>query len=324
MRLLVVAGLAAAGIACDPAVDDAVPLRLLQANVGTALLACDAYVFKLCDADAEAAIAAAVDAIDADVIALQEVLPDAVCDAIDAGGGEANPARSCHPDVRAAAASQRARIVSDDRYDVRCDDRNGFECVAVARDRVRFVGDYVTAAAIASVDGDACDPGFSVGSVDVDVDGLAVRIINGHPQSTKDTCRAAQVRQIFDELAVAGAVDAVVVSGDMNLDPFNLGLDADDVSVDVWRAHVADDPDDDTAPFVYASGPAEREPPHPTTTTALFTATLDHVAVSGGAGRCATLGAAPNTVNLDDNAGAMDHRALDCALVLGPGAAAAR
>jgi len=295
-------------------------LRFLQANVGTALLSCDAYVSKLCDAGAEAAIAANIAALDPDVIALQEVLPDTVCDDVDAAGGEADPRRSCHPDVRATEPSQLHRLLPPDAWETRCDDKNGYECVAVRRDRGRFVGAYETAPDVDASLG--CDPGFSVGRIDVAIDvdedagenAPVLRVVNGHPQSTKDTCRKAQVEQLFETLAVDDdSVAGVIVSGDMNLDPFSLGLNADDVSVPVWSAHVGDD--DDGRPFVYASGIAERAPPYATTTT-LIEATLDHVAVRGLSGTCTTLGAAPGTTPLDGDAAIMDHRALDCVLTL--------
>ena len=294
-----------------------IPLHLLQANIGTALLSCDPYVFKLCDVASEAAIAAAIAELDPDVIALQEVLPDTVCDAIDAAGGEQNAARSCHADARAAEASQLRRLLPRDAWDVACDDRNGFECVAARVGRATLAGPYQTAPSVADVD--SCDDGFSVGRIDVVVGERLVRIVNGHPQSTKDTCRKAQVGQIFDTLAVdddtddGDNVDAIIVSGDMNLDPFSLGLDEDDASVPVWSAHVGEE--GDGLPFVYASGPAEHAPAFPTTNT-FIPLTLDHVAVHGASGGCVTLGGAEGSARLDGDAGSMDHRALDCALTI--------
>lgn len=311
MRILFLVLTVAAGSACTEA---PTPLHLLQANVGTALLSCDPYVFKLCDVASEAAIAAAIVELDPDVIALQEVLPDTVCDAIDAAGGEDNAARSCHPDNRAAEASQLHRLLPVDAWDVACDDRNGFECVAARIGRATLAGPYVTGPSVADVDD--CDDGFSVGRIDVEVGDRLVRIVNGHPQSTKDTCRQAQVGQIFDTLAVADDdddVDAIIVSGDMNLDPFSLGLDEDDASVPVWSAHVGEA--GDGLPFVYASGPAEHAPAFPTTNT-LIPLTLDHVAVHGASGVCVTLGGAEGSARLDGDAGSMDHRALDCALTI--------
>ena len=297
MRILFLALAVAAGLGCTEATT---PLRLLQANVGTALLSCDPYVFKLCDVASEVAIAAAIVELDPDVIALQEVLPDTVCDAIDAAGGEDNVARSCHPDARAAEASQLRRLLPVDAWDVACDDRNGFECVAARVGRATLAGPYETAPSVADVD--SCDDGFSVGRIDVEIGERVVRIVNGHPQSTKDTCRQAQVGQIFDTLAVADDdddddegddVDAIVVSGDMNLDPFSLGLDEDDASVPVWSAHVGEE--GDGLPFVYASGPAEHAPAFPTTNT-FIPLTLDHVAVRGASGVCVTLGGAEGKI----------------------------
>lgn len=287
-------------------------VRLLQANVGTALLSCDRYVYKLCRRDAEVAIAARIEALSPDVVALQEVLPDTVCDAIDAAGGEDDSAGSCHVETRRDEPSQLRRLLPDAVWETRCDGRNGYECVAIRRGRASFLTDVVTAPAIDEAA--ECDPGFSVSRVDVrlEVDGAPlVRVVNAHPQSTKDTCRRAQLEQLFGELAIDDGVDAVIVSGDMNLDPFSLGLNESDVSVPVWSEYVGDD-DDDRA-FVYASGPAERRPPYPTT-TALLEATLDHVAVRGLSGVCVTQGAAPGTTPIDGEAAVLDHRALDCSL----------
>lgn len=277
-------------------------LSWLQANVGTARLDAEPYVYKLNDVAAEVAIAANIEALRPDVVALQEVLPDRICDALD----ETDAARSCAASVRADVVRQIDRLLPPSTWEVVCDPRNGYECVGVRRSVGVIVGDVVTAPPVAS-DQD-CDDGFTVGRVDVDVDGTTVRVLNGHPQSTNAACRAAQVEQLFafDD----GSVDHVVVSGDMNLDPFGFGLNEDDVSVDVWSRHVGEG----TA-FAYASGPAERQPPYPTT-QGLFEAVLDHVAVRGGSGVCTTLGEAPSTSPLDDDVKVMDHRALSCALEL--------
>lgn len=312
MRFVVTIIIVAMSSGCADDLVEATPLRLLQANIGTVLLDCDRYVYKLCDVATEDAVAASIFALDPDVIALQEVLPDRVCDAIDDDGGESDDARSCFAAVRAAQPTQLRRLLPEDDWDVRCDERNGYECVAARVGRVAFVSDYVTADAIDSAVDDAnCDDGFTVGRVDLDVSDRRVRVINGHPQSTNAACRAAQVEQIFGALANDDNddVDATVVSGDMNLDPFGFGLDENDVSVPVWSDHLVDDG------FVYASGVAERASPYPTTNS-LFAATLDHVVVRGASGVCTTQGGATVTRRLDGDDGAMDHRALDCALFI--------
>lgn len=299
---------------CAAPTPPTVEFTLLQANVGNAQLSCgDDYVYKLCDFDVEGRIAAQIAQLAPDVIVLQEVVPDALCD----GFVEDDPTRVCHPDHRATEPSQVRRLLGDG-YDVVCDDRNGYECIGVRHDGpVRAKTPYVTAPVVVDDDGVACDPGFSVGSLVLAVAGNLVVVVDGHPNSTLPSCRAAQVRQIFENVdddgvgLVGGDEQQAIVSGDMNLDPFNAGLNETDESVDVWRTHVHE-PDVDAADFVYASGPTERRPPWPTSTT-LLDQVLDHVAVRGLRGSCVTLGEAEGTTRLDGGAGC-DHRALSCSL----------
>ena len=314
--VVAVVAIAAAGCPREPAV--ATPFQLLQANVGTARLDAGRYVYKLNDVAAERAIAAGIVALDPDVVALQEVLPDHVCDAIDdEDGGEDDAGRACHVDVRAEVPRQIDRLLPPADWAVVCEPRQGYECVGVRRGRGVIVGSYRSAPAVV-IDDEGCDDGFTVGRVDVQLDvqfgGGTVAVLNGHPQSTNSRCRAAQVAQLFaldDDNDASDGVDAAVVTGDMNLDPFGFGLDEDDESVVVWNEHVGDD--DDGRAFVYASGTAERLPPYPTT-RGLFEAVLDHVAVRAGSGRCTTLGEAPGTILLDGERSVMDHRALNCAV----------
>ncbi len=68
--------------------------------------------------------------------------------------------------------------------------------------------------------------------------------------------------------------------------------------------------------YRYHSGPAEKNPPLPTTENVLFTGVLDHVASTLLDGTCVTLGEAPETTRLDGAEGGngCDHRALMCSL----------
>ena len=301
---------------CAPPLPPSIEFTVLQANVGNAKLSCgDDYIYKLCDVDVEQRIAAQIAQLAPDVVVLQEVVPDALCD----GFVEGDATKVCDPVHRAGEPSQVRRLLGDG-YDIACDERNGYECIGVrSAGRVRPAGAYRTAPVV-EVDGVVCDPGFSVGSRPIVVRDSTVVVVVGHPHSTQPACRAAQVRQIFtaaddaDVGLVGGETQPAIVAGDMNLDPFNFGLNAVDESVDVWSAHVYEVDDADPGDFVYASGPTERRPPWPTSTT-LLDQVLDHVVVRGLEGSCVTLGEAEGTTRLDGGEGC-DHRALSCRVSL--------
>lgn len=291
-------------VAC-PTEPERVPFTLLQANVGNSLLACDdPYVYKLCEQAVEDALRERIALLDPDVIALQEVLPDGFCDALAAPEDDARFV--CHPDNRSAEPSQARRLVGPD-YDILCEDRNGYECVA-ARGGV-LDGPYLVAPPVDSDPEEECSPGFSVGSVLVSLPGAAgFTLVNGHPQSAFiGACRDQQLAQVFaaDGLAQGEAL----LTGDWNLDPYRAG---DDPSVTTWTQYVG--PDDST-PFHYHSGVAERQPPYATNVVAGIASVLDHVASTSLQGICQTLGEAPGTERLDgDVGGGCDHRALLCTL----------
>jgi endonuclease/exonuclease/phosphatase family metal-dependent hydrolase len=256
---------------------------LLQANVGNAELSCAEDAFKLCHQDVLERIRDNIAVLKPDVVTFQEIRPT-------------------------TPGNQVTALLGAD-YDYACDDRSGYECVAIRRSAGALVGSYRLAPPV-ELDNEPCDDGFSVGSQRLELAGKEVQVINAHPMSTNEHCRGAQVDQMF------GLVDAehVVVAGDMNLDPFGYGFDDNDESVPVWNRYVqqADDASDDQ--FIYASGPAERLPPYPTTTV-IIQSTLDHVAIRGLSGTCQTLGRAPGTTRLDGGDGC-DHLALSCALAV--------
>jgi hypothetical protein len=317
--LWIVAALLACG--CPDAADRRIPFTLLQANVGNTLLACeDGYIFKLCEVSVENAIRDNIAALDPDVIALQEVLPDDACDSI----VEDDPRFVCHPDQLAQGATQMERLLGG-RYDVRCDPRNGFECVAVrgsggpAPDGVTFFDDdYLTAPPVDSDDEETCDDGFTVGTMQLSFESTGtsqrVAIVNGHPQSGFiGRCRRKQLEQAFafpEPSGDEGALNGVLLSGDWNLDPFR---DVDE-SADLWVDNVG--LASEGKRFHYHSGPAEKNPPLPTTENVLFTGVLDHVASTQLEGACVTLGEAADTERLDGAQGGngCDHRALMCSL----------
>lgn len=291
--------------AACPAEPERVAFTFLQANVGNSFLSCDEpYLYKLCEQDVETALRDSIAALAPDVVALQEVLPDGFCDTLPEP--EDDPRFVCHPDNQSAEPSQARRLLGPD-YDILCDDRRGFECVA-ARPGV-LEGPYQVAPPVASDDAETCDPSFSVGAVHVTLPGAAgFTLVNGHPQSAFiGVCRDKQVQQVFADDGLAQG--DTLLSGDWNLDPYRAG---DDPSVDTWVQWVGPD---DTTRFRYHSGVAERQPPYATNVVAGIASVLDHVASTALQGTCTTLGEAPDTTRLDQGVGAgCDHRALWCAL----------
>jgi hypothetical protein len=301
-----VAAAGALALSCGCPVEPLPPFTLLQANVGNTLLACDeGYVFKLCERAVEEAIRDRIAALEPDVIAFQEILPDDAC-ARPALAAEDDARFVCHPEhLETTGEPSQMRRLLGDGYQWVCDARNGYECVAVRRGVGSIEADYRVLEPVESDADEACDPGFSVGTVALAIGDVAFTLVNGHPQSGfLGVCREKQVRQAF----AAAPAGASLLSGDWNLDPFGA---LDDPSVDAWLEEVGDAGEGKR--FRYHSGSAERRPPYPTTANALFTGVLDHVASDFLAGSCLTLGEAPATERLDGGAGT-DHRALSCSL----------
>ena len=112
---------------CAPPLPPSIEFTVLQANVGNAKLSCgDDYIYKLCDVDVEQRIAEQIAQLVPDVVVLQEVVPDALCD----GFVEGDATKVCHPVHRAGEPSQVRRLLGDG-YDIACDERNGYECIGV-------------------------------------------------------------------------------------------------------------------------------------------------------------------------------------------------
>lgn len=220
-----------------PADPERVSFTFLQANVGNSLLACDApYLYKLCEQGVEDALRERIAALAPDVVALQEVLPDGFCDTL--AEPEDDPRFVCHPENRSDEPSQARRLLGPD-YDILCDERSGFECVA-ARSGV-MEGPYQVGAPVESDADEECDPNFSVGAVHITLPGAAgFTLVNGHPQSAFiGVCRDKQLQQVFADDGLAQGDS--LLSGDWNLDPYRAG---DDPSVATWVQYVG--PDDRT------------------------------------------------------------------------------
>ncbi len=287
-------------------------MRLLQTNVGNVAAECSGYKFKLCDADTETRLAESIAALQPDVISLQEVVPNSMCD----GMNESDPGKVCHPSRRAEPLQARRLVGSD--YTIACDARSHFECVAVRRgfghiDRCEDGAscDLGTAATTAPATV-GCDAGFSVSAVRIlPLAGRAFTLIDAHPPSGGAAeCRKAQLTHIFEKpSSLAGGANAIL-SGDFNLDPYR----GKDVSEVYFRSFVGAG-----KRFTFHSGIAEHDPPYPTarylTPGDLLAGgtTLDHVASDFAKGRCTTLGEAPGSARLDGDSGT-DHRAMLCEL----------
>lgn len=279
---------------------------LLQANVGNASIDCQGYKFKLCSVEVERRIAANVRARAAQVLSLQELVPDAMCDE----KGETNSARVCHPGHRASEPNQARRLVGPG-YSIACDARSGFDCVAVATEfgtiRGCQSGALCNGVGTTLPAGMGCDDGFSVSSYVIEpVAAEPFVVVVGHPPSGNAVaCRAGQIRGLFDTLLAAGM--PALVAGDFNLDPYR----QQDDSVTAFTDHVGPG-----RPYQLLSGLAEHDPPYATSFGVLGNSSYDHVLSNALTGTCATLGEAPVTTRLDGGSGC-DHRALACS-VRGP------
>jgi endonuclease/exonuclease/phosphatase family metal-dependent hydrolase len=276
-------------------------LRVVQANVGNSnVLGCNDQVFKLCLRPVEERGAAALRALDPDLVTFQEILPAAIC----AQAPSPNPFNLCSGPLE--PPSQVVRLLGDG-YAETCDDRFGWDCVAARRGRVAL-GPVATLPVL-----DVCaDRGFTVNVGTVRVGGWPIAVTNAHPHSTDAACRTAQLREMF-ERALPAAGPALVL-GDFNLDPYR----EDDESVRLWKEKVPSE-------FRYAStdaisfalGPSQLDPTGQTLDSGadlVSRCTLDHVVLRGDLhGSCE-----PQRI---DGGGGMDHLAQVCRISVGPGAA---
>ena len=315
-------------------------LHVVSVNVGNVDLFCRGYRFNLCRADVEARAAKRLQALEPDVVLLQEVTPYSLCQQLEAQGHRPAEVEVCYRYAENEVLDQARRLVGWD-YTIVCDPHQGDECVAVragvgnilpdASGRTcpsghlcgthhsdQRVAPYESAFSHSRADG-----GFVMMYVDVEIGGQVIRVINGHLDSGNTLARAAMVEEAFGDWAADHP--RVIVGGDTNLDPYRSdfsctsALRADQV---VWN-HYVDAYDyrgrriSDGA-FWYHSGIAEdggtwwpRYTAHPAGPCQL---TLDHVVSNFAYGTCATL---QYEDNLDGGTG-FDHDALDCQLAFIP------
>jgi hypothetical protein len=255
---------------------------------------------KLCRRDVEARIATSIQALRPDVVAIQETLPDWMC--------ESWPASVVASACTAQAGGPQIRRLLGPDYSIVCEARNGFECIAVRVDAGEILGcDLGGLCETDRLDrqGDGCRWNVAVMAATVRVQGEVFDVVNAHPESRSAACRLASVRQIFENSGQPNSLvreEQVLILGDLNLDPWR----EDDVSSRFWRTMVGSSAGSE---YGYHSGIAERQPPYPTVRYLSFARTYDHIASNFLTGVTQILGESPGTRRLDGGKG-MDHRAV--------------
>jgi endonuclease/exonuclease/phosphatase family metal-dependent hydrolase len=293
--------------------------KVLTANIGNAdIFNCNDYLYKLCLTSQENILAKNIAALNPDIVLLQEVFDDGICASMDA---ETHSDRVCYK-YNEKQIHEQARRVIGQSYTIACESRSHYECIAIKSGFATISGCPVGHICIQGTGlthdvPSGCDSKAGLFGIDVDFgSNYIVSVVNAHPQATGESCRAAQLRRIFDGYADVPALALsnrrTIVAGDMNMDPYRDDLTNEDVIA--WKEHVGTG-----KPFYYLSGIAEHNPPYKTSITG---STLDHVISNFATGSCATLGEAPGTTRLDGvtigtdyyQPETNDHRAILCNL----------
>ena len=291
----------AALLACAaPAAAASHDLVVVQANVGNINVSgCNDQVFKLCLRPVEARAQKAFAGLKADLVAFEEILPPDLCQR----APSSNPNNLCSGKLDPPSQVQR---ILGDGYGFRCDNRFGWDCLAVRR-ATAALGRVATRPVLPS----CTDTGFTLNAGYMRIAGWPVTITAAHPNSSQADCRADQLRDFFEK-ALPDRGPAIVM-GDFNLDPYR----EDDASVRYWKTQVP-------KRFAYASGDefsalpgtSQSDPTGESLDTGGATLgppfgmrTIDHVVVRDGvSGKC--------QVQRVDGGGGMDHRAQVCRLTL--------
>lgn len=275
---------------------------VLSANVGNLSLGCRKYLNNLCYKEVEQRIADNIQTLKPGIVTLQEVLAPWQCQTVN----ETNKKRVCYEKQEVA---QVRRLLGPD-YTVVCDTRNQFECVGVRMDLGIIddckTGELCFSARTAPALPD-CDPGFTVSAVTVRFfDGLIFDLVNLHPQSTNDKCRAQMLAQIFasgEDFSPLLREEKVLLMGDFNMDPWR----DEDKSVQTWqeifRAGWGG------YPLRYHNAGIETGNPDFTAFILWRKRTYDFIVSNFAVGTCVVLGESSDTPRLDGGHG-MDHRAL--------------
>jgi endonuclease/exonuclease/phosphatase family metal-dependent hydrolase len=273
---------------------------VLSANVGNLDLRCLPYYMKLCRGDVESRISKNIQELQPDVVAIQETLPDWMCDSWPV----AVPGSIC---TTQAEEPQIRRLLGPD-YTIVCEARNGFECIAVHVDAGQILG--CESGELCETDrldrqGEGCRWNVAIMAATVRVRGQTFDVVNAHPERRSAACRLASIRQIFENTGEPDSLvreEKVLVLGDLNLDPWR----EDDVSSRYWRAQVGRAAGSE---YAYHSEIAEHQPPYPTLRYLSYARTYDHVVSNFLNGTTQVLGESPGTARLDGGHG-MDHRAV--------------
>jgi endonuclease/exonuclease/phosphatase family metal-dependent hydrolase len=336
-----------AGLGCGG--DDAhtLKLRLMTYNIGNPDDTDPNYALRLSYQSYEDYMAAQIQAQDADVVFLQEVLPPHTCEAFD----ETDPARTCYQASQRLAAAQR---ILGPGYSVVCDGRKNVECMGVKTsfgtfDGVEAGGFAVTGAetpplplescvyALGECTKDKCDAESTVSAASVTTAKGPLRLVHAHPNAPGstasggfymgDACRKLQMQQVFEGLAGFGDTPLIstgpnLIAGDFNMDPVSFSTTAE---VEQWDAWVGE------GKRFTDFGPADETGTHYGTRYGALGAAIDHVLAESAKGECkvfgeAELGPVSGTERLDqgfdfaslpggtDFAGRLDHFAIVCDL----------
>jgi endonuclease/exonuclease/phosphatase family metal-dependent hydrolase len=294
----------------SPSVDHAKnQYTVLSANIGNSDWQCTPYKWKLCKKIVEARLAQNIQTIKPDLVNLQEVLPPWRCES----SPTTDPAQVCS---EPQTVHQSRRVLGND-YTIVCDPRSGYECIAVRKDAGAVdgcpLGELCFTARTAPVETD-CDPGFSIIAVTVRLNNGAVfDMVNAHPASMSDSCRASMLRRAFtgDQLGEPVIQNPkVLITGDFNMDPWR----STDQSAKAWQEIFEKGWSGNG--YRYLSGIAENDPPR-YTFFFVYVRTLDVALSNFATGIMSVMGETPGTPRLDGGSG-NDHKALYGVLELTP------
>lgn len=271
-------------------------LTVLTVNVGNTSPLCWPYFVKLCRRAVETRIARNLQAVNPDLVAIQEILPPWMCE----NRRFTPPGSAC---AGSTGVPQVRRLLGPD-YTIVCETRNAFECIAVRTGAGEILS--CDPGALCHTDRferqpEDCRHSVSIMAATVQIKGRTFDVVNAHAENRSPACRLAAIRQVFEPCGLVREEKALIM-GDFNLDPWR----EDDPSIRYWRQQTGTDSASD---YIYHSGIAEREPPYPTLRYPFFTRTYDHVLSNFLTGATQVLGESPETARLDGGWG-MDHRAV--------------
>ncbi len=217
----------------------AVDFTVLTINLGNTNIQGPHYPMRMKSADYEAHMAGVIQTMSPDIVVLQEVLSDKTCETF----LECDPSRTCYEWWLAEPA---ARRLLGPNYTIVCDAREQVECMGVHLDfgSIRGIrpGEYVAQGAITpslplpgcnwyagECSEDQCDQESTVSGILVDTKAGPLHLVHMHPMAqmnatvTGDSCRALQIRQVFEdnivpgETALAPPGESALILGDWNL-----------------------------------------------------------------------------------------------------------